>query len=167
MGAGYDERLPSLKPFMFVETHARRGSVGVIAFGAYDAYGLIGTEKGGVAIVIEPPAAAVLATKAIPWKPDGRVAVAERLLKAKTAAGVVRRAVNEGGFEWRVDARRAVKALVRGEATLKAGGTTSAQAIMGPLLSGAGAGRGDAIDVHAQEHGRGDRQGQARPDDGL
>lgn len=71
-GAGYDDRLPSMHPFMFVEKHQTLGDLGVIAFGAYNAMGLIGSEKGGVAVVLEKPDRAVLATKDIPWNPPAR-----------------------------------------------------------------------------------------------
>lgn len=71
-GAGYDSDLPSLPPFMFVENHQTFGDLGVISFGAYNAMGLIGSEKGGIAIVLEKPRKAVLATKDIPWRPDLR-----------------------------------------------------------------------------------------------
>ena len=71
-GAGYDDRLPSMPPFMFVESHQVFGDLGVIAFGAYNAMGLIGSEKGGVAVVLEKPHKSVLATKDIPWDPPAR-----------------------------------------------------------------------------------------------
>lgn len=71
-GSGYDSDLPSLPPFMFVENHQTFGDLGVISFGAYNAFGLIGSEKGGVAIVLEKPSKAVLATKDIPWDPPAR-----------------------------------------------------------------------------------------------
>ena len=71
-GAGYDDRLPSMLPFMFVESHQTLGDLGVIAFGAYNAMGLIGSEKGGVAVVLEKPNKSVLATKDIPWDPPAR-----------------------------------------------------------------------------------------------
>lgn len=71
-GAGYDDTLPSMIPFMFVENHRTFGDIGVISFGAYNAMGLIGSEKGGVAVVLEKPYKSVLATKDIPWRPDLR-----------------------------------------------------------------------------------------------
>jgi hypothetical protein len=77
-GAGYDDTLPSMIPFMFVENHQTFGDIGVIAFGAYNAYGLIGSEKGGVAVVLEKPTRGVLATKDVPWRPDLR---AEEFMK--------------------------------------------------------------------------------------
>lgn len=86
-GAGYDDRLPSMHPFMFVEHHEVLGDFGVIAFGAYNAFDLIGSEKGGVAVVVEAPAdaRAVVATKDIPWNPSARaaeVALVTRLVKS-------------------------------------------------------------------------------------
>lgn len=80
-GAGYDDTLPSLPPFMFVENHKVFGDVGVIAFGAYNAMGLIGSEKGGVALVLEKPNKAVLATKDIPWNPGARAVAFNRLVE--------------------------------------------------------------------------------------
>lgn len=77
-GPGYDLDLPSLPPFMYVERHTRIGDLGVIAFGAYNAMGLIGTEKGGVAVVLEDPPS-VIATKDIPWDPVGRLAEAREI----------------------------------------------------------------------------------------
>lgn len=71
-GSGYDDTLPSMHPFMFVENHQTFGDLGVISFGAYNAFGLIGSEKGGIAIVLEKPSKAVLATKDFPWRPDLR-----------------------------------------------------------------------------------------------
>jgi hypothetical protein len=61
-----------MPPFMFVENHQVFGDLGVIAFGAYNAFGLIGSEKGGVAVVLEKPHKSVLATKDIPWNPPAR-----------------------------------------------------------------------------------------------
>jgi len=87
-GAGYDSDLPSLPPFMFVENHQTYGDLGVIAFGAYNAMGLIGSEKGGVAIVLEKPRKAVLATKDFPWRPD---------LRAEEFARVVEQIKKFGG----------------------------------------------------------------------
>jgi hypothetical protein len=75
-GPGYDLTLPSMPPFMYVEGHKKLGDLGVIAFGAYNAMGLIGTEGGGVAIVVEEPDRFVLATKTIPWDPPARAAEA-------------------------------------------------------------------------------------------
>jgi len=77
-GAGYDDRLRSLPPFMFVERHETFGDLGVIAFGAYNAFGLIGSEKGGVGIVLEKPQKAVLATRNIPWDPQARAIAFDR-----------------------------------------------------------------------------------------
>lgn len=80
-GAGYDDGLPSLPPFMFVEAHETLGDLGVIAFGAYNAMGLIGSEKGGVALVLEKPRKAVLATMDIPWDPAKRAVEFNRLVE--------------------------------------------------------------------------------------
>lgn len=80
-GAGYDDRLDSLPPFMFVENHKTFGDIGVIAFGAYNAFGLIGSEKGGIGIVLEKPHKAVLATKDIPWNPAQRAVEFNRVVE--------------------------------------------------------------------------------------
>jgi len=80
-GAGYDDRLPSMHPFMWVENHQILGDLGVIAFGAYNAFGLIGSEKGGVAVVLEKPSRSVLATKDIPWNPSQRAAEFNRIVE--------------------------------------------------------------------------------------
>lgn len=71
-GAGYDDTLHSIPPFMWIERHETLGDLGVIAFGAYNAMGLIGSEKGGVAVVQEKPHKSVIATKDIPWNPSKR-----------------------------------------------------------------------------------------------
>ncbi len=78
-GPGYDMDLPSTPPFMYVESHEELGDLGVISFGAYNAMGLIGSEKGGVAIVFEEPVKGVFATKDIPWDPKARAHEAERV----------------------------------------------------------------------------------------
>jgi hypothetical protein len=77
-GPGYDMNLRSMPPFMYVERHTKVGDLGVIAFGAYNAMGLIGTEKGGIAIVLEKPPE-VIATKDIPWNPVGRLGEAREV----------------------------------------------------------------------------------------
>jgi len=61
----------NLPPFMFVEIHARKGRLGLIAFGAYNAMGLIGPEKGGVALVDEQ-AHEVLGTRDVPYSRKNR-----------------------------------------------------------------------------------------------
>lgn len=82
MGYGYDESLASMPPFMWVERHERVGDLGVIAFGAYNIFGLIGTEKGGVAIVHEDKKF-VIATKDFPHDPAARAEEVKRLLVSK------------------------------------------------------------------------------------
>ncbi len=71
-GPGYDDRLPSVPPFMWIERTEAIGDLGVLAFGAYNAFGLIGPEKGGVAVVFQHPERTVLATKDIPYSPNAR-----------------------------------------------------------------------------------------------
>lgn len=58
-------------PFMFVELYATKGRLGLIAFGAYNAMGLIGPEKGGVALVDEK-LHQVLGTHDVPYSRRGR-----------------------------------------------------------------------------------------------
>ena len=70
--APYNDRLPSAHPLQWVESHDRIGDLGVLTFGAYNAFGLIGSEQGGVAVVFEAPERAIIATKAIPYKPQER-----------------------------------------------------------------------------------------------
>lgn len=113
-GAGYDDTLPSEKPFMFVEHHdqcKKAPNVGIIAFGAYNALGLIGSEKGGVAIVCEAPKQ-VLATLDIPWSPVGRKAVADQLLAAVSDEDVLNIAQAQH-FQFRFD-KVASLGLLRG-----------------------------------------------------
>ena len=102
MSLGYNMELPSSPPFMYVERHEKRDRLGIIAYGAYNAMGLIGPEKGGVALVLEPPDAAVVATRDVPYDPKERAAVIERLLKGETAADVIALAAEED-FRWRFD----------------------------------------------------------------
>lgn len=79
-GAGYDERLPSMKPFEWVEHYRRIGDLAVLAYGAYNAFGLIGPEKGGVAVVLEEPQKSVLATKDLPYDPLSRAQEWKRIV---------------------------------------------------------------------------------------
>lgn len=96
-GAGYDDRLPSMPPFMFVEKHQVYGDLGVIAFGAYNAFGLIGSEKGGVAVVLEKPSKAVLATKDIPWDPSARSIEFNRIVELiQKYGGTKKKAIPSG-----------------------------------------------------------------------
>ena len=88
MGYGYNENLPSQKPFMWIEqetaipdTKACR-DIGVLSFGAYNAMGLIGTEKGGVAVVHRGPNF-VIATRDVPHD-----AVARQKLHAEVVAAL-------------------------------------------------------------------------------
>ena len=66
VGERYDMSLPNLIPFMWVEAYKKKGDFAIIAYGAYNAMGLIGSEKGGVAVVDEKRKQ-VLATIDIPW----------------------------------------------------------------------------------------------------
>jgi len=66
----YDETLPSEPPFMWIESTrefvlGEEDSVFVMAFGAYNAKGLIGPELGGVAVVHHEQKF-VIATKTVP-----------------------------------------------------------------------------------------------------
>ena len=84
-GPGYNVSLPSIKPFMWVEGHRKvkcgNVTLGVLAFGAYNVFGLIGSEKGGVAVVTEAPSRHVLATKDIPWNPMGRAVALKSMVE--------------------------------------------------------------------------------------
>ena len=92
----YDMNLQSMKPFMWIERHvhipitdkdAPKGvTMGILAFGAYNAFGLIGPEKGGVAIVIEEPERATVATRDIPYSMARRDIEVDRLLRAVARA---------------------------------------------------------------------------------
>lgn len=93
-GAGYDDTLPSMPPFMWVENHQTFGDLGVISFGAYNAMGLIGSEKGGIGIVLEKPHKAVVATKDIPWDPVQRVVEFKRAVELiRKYGGTPRKAI--------------------------------------------------------------------------
>ncbi len=86
MSYGYNESFPCKPPFMWVEQEtavpktAVCDNVAVLSFGAYNAMGLIGTEKGGVAIVHNEPNF-VIATKDIPYKPDLRAEEHARIVE--------------------------------------------------------------------------------------
>jgi hypothetical protein len=57
---------------MFIECKITMGSIAVLAFGAYNAFGLIGPEKGGVAVVHERGKRFVIATVDIPYSINKR-----------------------------------------------------------------------------------------------
>lgn len=78
-GPGYNQNLRSMPPFMWVERYERNGPYAVLAFGAYNVFGLIGPEKGGVALVIEEPNKAVIATTDIPYNPRERAKEFEKV----------------------------------------------------------------------------------------
>lgn len=103
MGYGYDESRPSMPPFMWVERKERVGSLAILAFGAYNAFGLIGTEKGGVAIVDEERKL-VLATRDIPFNAARRGREVDDLMAVAREggeAGFLGRARERDGYEWR------------------------------------------------------------------
>lgn len=78
--APYNDSLPSLIPFMWVESRDLvHDHFEVIAFGAYNMLGRIEPGEGGVAIVHEETAN-VLAVKTIPDKPDERNEEARRVI---------------------------------------------------------------------------------------
>lgn len=82
---------------MFVERHETFGDLGVISFGAYNAFGLIGSEKGGVAVVLEKPHKAVLATKDIAWRPDLRAEEFDLIVeKIKKFGGTKKKSIPQG-----------------------------------------------------------------------
>lgn len=115
----YNTGRPSLRPFEYVESrnvfagHApgkpeKPGKLALIAFGAYNAMGLIGPEKGGVALVMEAPKRAVMATKTIAYSMQKRSAETARLcklandsLETNKAAALLHAVQAEEGWEWR------------------------------------------------------------------
>lgn len=78
---GYDDRLPSKSPFMWVEAYERIGDLAILTYGAYNAFGFIGPEKGGVAVVREAPRKDVIATKDFPYAPPARAKEFMAMLK--------------------------------------------------------------------------------------
>jgi hypothetical protein len=72
----------NLLPFMFVEATGRKGGLMLIAYGAYNAYGLIGPEKGGVALVNEVRHD-VVGTLDIPYDPARRLQVLQDIYASK------------------------------------------------------------------------------------
>jgi hypothetical protein len=66
---------------MWVEAYELIGNLAVLAYGAYNAFGLIGPEKGGVAVVIEEPEKAILGTKDFPYAPAARWKEFYKMLK--------------------------------------------------------------------------------------
>jgi hypothetical protein len=86
-----------MHPLQFVERHERFGDLGVIAFGAYNAFGLIGPEKGGIAITLEKPNKAILATKDFPYRPDLRAQEFDRIVELiKKYGGTSKKAIPAG-----------------------------------------------------------------------
>lgn len=86
---GYDTELPSQPPFMYIESedwltmpgecHGAVVRFGVLSYGAYNAMGLIGPERGGVAVVTAAKRQGdteeqkkVLSTKHVGYNPAGR-----------------------------------------------------------------------------------------------
>lgn len=111
----YNAERPSMSPFEFVERYeafegrASKGGrfvVALISFGAYNALGLVGPEKGGLAFVLEAPERAVIATRDIPYSMGQRDRAFRELLAGikgrRDKAEALRDAVKaEGGWEWR------------------------------------------------------------------
>jgi hypothetical protein len=85
-----------MAPFWYVEEVARKGKFMLIAYGAYNAMGLIGPEKGGVALVDEK-AYQVIGTKDVPYNPRGRH---ELLLRVESSPDWVNAAAS-AGFDMR------------------------------------------------------------------
>jgi hypothetical protein len=65
-----------------VEEYARKGRLGLIAFGAYNAFGLIGPEQGGVALVDEK-LRQVLGTIVVPYSREKRGVIFERIFGSR------------------------------------------------------------------------------------
>ncbi|HDL84724.1 MAG TPA: hypothetical protein ENH11_00045 [Candidatus Acetothermia bacterium] len=110
--------LPNKLPFMGIEHEQALeiegiGTIRVLAFGAYNARGLIGTEKGGVAIAHEE-AAFVVGTKDIPWDPVGRLQEYEEVVaflksfkaeveKDECPARILQQWLRDRGYQLRMD----------------------------------------------------------------
>ena len=90
----------NMPPFQYVEEYARQGRLGLIAFGAYNAFGLIGPEQGGVALVDEK-ARQVLGTVTIPYSREARGAMFERIFGSRDWFLAAR----EAGFGMRFEKR--------------------------------------------------------------
>lgn len=86
----------NMAPFWYVEEIARKGKFALLAYGAYNAFGLIGPEKGGVALVDEE-AYQVIGTKDVPYNPRGRH---ELLLRVESSPDWVNAAAS-AGFDMR------------------------------------------------------------------
>jgi hypothetical protein len=112
-GLGYNFNLPSEAPFMYIENKSQVSfsegyRFAAIAYGAYNALGLIGPEKGGVAVVMTEPQAKVLATKDFPYNPVKRAAEFDKVLRflaeaseeqdAVDAVDRLVRQLNQGGY---------------------------------------------------------------------
>jgi hypothetical protein len=69
-GGTYDTGV-NLPPFQYIEAYGRKGDFALIAFGAYNAFGLIGPEQGGVALVNEKKKN-VVGTIVIPYNREKR-----------------------------------------------------------------------------------------------
>lgn len=107
---GYNCGRPSMRPFSFIEARkvfkgrlpsGRKIEVALIAFGAYDAFGLIGPEKGGLAFVAESPERAVLATRDIPYDMARRKSAFDALATAATAEELRDAIKAHEGWDWR------------------------------------------------------------------
>lgn len=115
----YNPNRPSMAPFAFVESknvfegHApgkpeKPGKLALIAFGAYNAMGLIGPEMGGVALVMEAPKRAVMATKTIAYSMQKRSAATAAICKTvnadpsgNKAAALLHAVQADEGWAWR------------------------------------------------------------------
>jgi hypothetical protein len=74
---------------MWIEAYERIGNLAILTYGAYNAFGLIGPEKGGVAVVREEPGKDVLATKDFPYSPPARAKEFRELFTALTRQTVL------------------------------------------------------------------------------
>lgn len=86
----------NMPPFQYVEAVATRGDLGLIAHGAYNAYGLIGPEKGGVALV-NRKAHDVVGTLAVPYDPARRMEILQDIYASRDWAASAER----WGFDMR------------------------------------------------------------------
>ena len=109
MGYGYNENLPSQKPFMWIELETWLPNtdvcenIGVLAYGAYNALGLIGSEKGGVGIVHRDPNY-VIGTHDVPHNAEVRAklhATVVEILESSETSQQCFDEMSELGFEMR------------------------------------------------------------------
>ncbi|MFA5525639.1 MAG: hypothetical protein WC992_02330 [Acholeplasmataceae bacterium] len=90
--------LPSIPPFMFIEADKEIGNFRVLAFGAYNAMGLIGTEGAGVVICQQSPPS-VVSILTIAYNAPKRLEVFNSIETEED----LRRIIHEEGWQTRFD----------------------------------------------------------------